>query len=929
MRRARIKAVANVPARRKVDENKTQKSDEIEKNETTSNDNTEKQVSIETISSEVSQQDVPEKSRSRIRAVAKIPIRRNKNTETDKPVTDDVTANESNFVKPDENENTSVVRPSPVTSPIVQHRPRIRSIPRLDGHHRGSDRRNSTSASESEDEFSRRNIRNRYDSVNSNSSSNIVSDSTPLNTLTTINTPTINGCNNSNSPVVKEICSKTEGEVHKNVLSPNKNNVSNKESMGVTPGGTLSQQSNIQQIQQQQQQQPIIKRKVRRSDIAKKMAEAKRDFYNKFGTKTPDRQKLTMMDLIFYNPTSNPMLKKTPASSTSSRKKSEQIDSSSSVASFNDNESVHSMSTRAEEETVDEPEEETMQPVPQVKIGENGEIILDEQSVVIETTDQQIQRMNKSRELTETAINYDELNTTYGIYKRAKRTKDWSVHETKQFYRVLQMIGTDFSMMLSYFKNRTRRDLKLKFKKEEKINRHLIDKVLLNPCTFDLEQLQQSLDQDQQLLDEQQLNQKQIQEIKRQDQMQRKRKTNEKRVRYKTGSWLARQMYVNKSDMMQDFDEDDPPPTVVPSIEVSNATPTVEADPQLDKHNPIDSNPSIEAPNQNLKDNNSKAEEPPLKKCKYSYEEEQDELEDDETSKLVTAMFGKETTTRCGRKIRSKLTMKNDNVPETDNDEFIIPHHQEEISNFKNKKERIITEKQIISNNNQKERIRSDNQEERILPDNEGERILPDNQEERILPDNEVESIPPDNQKKRMRSGNQEERILPDNEEERIPSNNQKILSDDQEKKNSEAKRITPDGEIKVPDSQQEKSINNQEINFEEVLYQNIQDNLEENIRKLMEGNQNNEDDNDDDNDSDSHLVIDLNNTNNDEDNTKLNNNNNNSSEAKLNNLLEDYLGSNQTITLELPVVTGDSTEQFKVIIELTSDSDEIVTEDQ
>lgn len=387
--------------------------------------------------------------------------------------------------------------------------------------------------------------------------------------------------------------------------------------------------------------------------------------------------------------------------------------------------------------------------------------------------------------------------------------------------------------------------------------------------------------------------------------------------------------------MMQDFDEDDPPPTVVPSIEVSNATPTVEADQQLDNHNTIDTNPSIEVPNQNLKDNIPIAEEPPLKKCKYSYKEEQDESEDDETSKLVSAMFGKQTTTRCGRKIRSKLAMKNDNVPKTDNDEFIIPHHQEEVSNFKNQKDRIITEKQIISNNqkerirssNRKERIRSDNQEERIRPNNGDERILTVNQEERIFPDNEVENIPLDNQKERIRSNNQEKIILPDDQIERITSKNQEILSDDQEKKSSEAKRITSNEEIKVSDSQQQISVNNQEINFEEVLYQNIQDNIEENIRKLMEDNKNNEEDNDDDNDSDSHLVIDLNNINNDEDNTKLNNNNN--SEAKLNNLLENYLGSNQTITLELPVVTGDSTEQFKVIIELTSDSDEIVTEDQ
>lgn len=49
------------------------------------------------------------------------------------------------------------------------------------------------------------------------------------------------------------------------------------------------------------------KKKQRRSDIARKMAEARKEFYYKFGSKTPDRNKLTMMDLIFYNPTSNPM----------------------------------------------------------------------------------------------------------------------------------------------------------------------------------------------------------------------------------------------------------------------------------------------------------------------------------------------------------------------------------------------------------------------------------------------------------------------------------------------------------------------------------------------------------------------------------------------------------------------------------------------
>lgn len=182
------------------------------------------------------------------------------------------------------------------------------------------------------------------------------------------------------------------------------------------------------------------------------------------------------------------------------------------------------------EEEADEPEEEAM-PVPQVKIGENGELILDEQSLVIETTESR-----KPRELTTTAINYDDLDTGYGIYKRCKRTKDWTVAETKQFYRVLQMIGTDFSMMLAYFKNRTRRDLKLKFKKEEKINQTLIDKVLANPCTFDLDELQKMLDKDQEILRQQEEEKRKERELKEAESEKRKSSRGRIKKKYKTGS---------------------------------------------------------------------------------------------------------------------------------------------------------------------------------------------------------------------------------------------------------------------------------------------------------------------------------------------------------------------------------------------------------
>lgn len=50
--------------------------------------------------------------------------------------------------------------------------------------------------------------------------------------------------------------------------------------------------------------------------------------------------------------------------------------------------------------------------------------------------------------------------------------------------------------MLQLFPNRTRRDLKIKFKKEEKSNGHLIDKALCNPKAFDVESLRKEFEKE-------------------------------------------------------------------------------------------------------------------------------------------------------------------------------------------------------------------------------------------------------------------------------------------------------------------------------------------------------------------------------------------------------------------------------------------------
>lgn len=47
--------------------------------------------------------------------------------------------------------------------------------------------------------------------------------------------------------------------------------------------------------------------------------------------------------------------------------------------------------------------------------------------------------------------------------------------------------------MQKYFPKRSRLELKNKFKREERMNRSLIDKALINPSEFDMTQLEKDL----------------------------------------------------------------------------------------------------------------------------------------------------------------------------------------------------------------------------------------------------------------------------------------------------------------------------------------------------------------------------------------------------------------------------------------------------
>lgn len=139
-------------------------------------------------------------------------------------------------------------------------------------------------------------------------------------------------------------------------------------------------------------------RRTVRSDEFQRIANAKKEFNIRFNGQTPDKARLTMYDMIYYNPTTNPM--KSPAVKPADIK--ERRESSMSRQSTggsikerrlsNASLKSHVSSVSSKPESVNSIKKEAMSdaessmPVPQLKLGPNGEIMLDEKSLVIETT---------------------------------------------------------------------------------------------------------------------------------------------------------------------------------------------------------------------------------------------------------------------------------------------------------------------------------------------------------------------------------------------------------------------------------------------------------------------------------------------------------------------------------------------------------------
>lgn len=85
----------------------------------------------------------------------------------------------------------------------------------------------------------------------------------------------------------------------------------------------------------------------------------------------------------------------------------------------------------------------------------------------------------------------DEIVTSYTYMKKKGNGKRWNNNENKLFYKALECCGCDFSMMNLIFPDRTRRNLKEKYKKESRANLHRVEDALDNFKAFDIEKFNQ------------------------------------------------------------------------------------------------------------------------------------------------------------------------------------------------------------------------------------------------------------------------------------------------------------------------------------------------------------------------------------------------------------------------------------------------------
>lgn len=115
---------------------------------------------------------------------------------------------------------------------------------------------------------------------------------------------------------------------------------------------------------------------------------------------------------------------------------------------------------------------------PQVTLDEDGNIIIDQSSLVVSANAVQGE---DGHEINTVEIPSSEANITSASFSKRDTAIKWTSSETGKFYEALRTFGTDFTLMQRLFPSRSRRMLKAKFKREERDNLQRVEQALNGP----------------------------------------------------------------------------------------------------------------------------------------------------------------------------------------------------------------------------------------------------------------------------------------------------------------------------------------------------------------------------------------------------------------------------------------------------------------
>ena len=116
----------------------------------------------------------------------------------------------------------------------------------------------------------------------------------------------------------------------------------------------------------------------------------------------------------------------------------------------------------------------------------DGKIVISHDSVIASSMHRR--RAIDSYEVTQEEGTDDvHSRVTSWTYSRRTSTERWTAEETKKFYLALSQCGTDFTMIGNLFPKRTRRQIKNKWKKENRVQPEMIKLALNRRLPFDVD----------------------------------------------------------------------------------------------------------------------------------------------------------------------------------------------------------------------------------------------------------------------------------------------------------------------------------------------------------------------------------------------------------------------------------------------------------